>query len=505
MERKSVIIIGAGLAGLSAGCYAQLNGYQSTIMEHHSEPGGVAAAWRRKDYLIDGGIHFIMGNKPGTALHEMFCQLGILPDCKLVEMKDYGVLIDEKSGYRLEINGDLTRFRRDLINIAPADLDGINALMEGARIMQAIDLSTAGMSNPPELASFLDGIKDLWKMRKVLKYFSGGYNQTIEHWGQNYISSPLARQILNRLFLPQAPVWFIMMLLALLANRDLAYLAGGCKEFVNLMVQKYLSLGGNISYKSTVDKILAENHRASGVRLSDGSEYRADYIISAADAYSTIFKMLSGRYADTEIISRFDRWPLYHPLVMASYGVKREFEDEITFQMIELQEPIGEGKREIPVLMVRIFNYSSYFTPPGKTVIQVEYDSEWDYWYELYKDNRSGYNLEKERLAGEILGRLDKHFPGISNTVEVVDVATPVTTWRYTCNYHGSWGGWLITPNNMMGVKRTLPGLQNFVMAGQWVMPGGGVPSSLYSGRHAVQLLCHKDRKKFSTCGKQAG
>ncbi len=47
-------------------------------------------------------------------------------------------------------------------------------------------------------------------------------------------------------------------------------------------------------------------------------------------------------------------------------------------------------------------------------------------------------------------------------------------------------------------VERKLPGLDGFFMAGQWVMPGGGVPASLYTGRHAVQLLCHEDGKPFS-------
>lgn len=292
-----------------------------------------------------------------------------------------------------------------------------------------------------------------------------------------------------------------MMLLALLADGDLAYLAGGCKEFVNLMVQRYLSLGGRISLKSNVDKIIVNNDRAVGVRLADGGECRADYTISAADAHSTIFKMLSGRYVDTEIVSRFERWPLYRPLVMVSYGVKREFRDEKPFQMIEIQEPLREGDRVISSLMLRIFNYSSHFAPSGKTVIQVEYDSDWDYWHSLYKENREEYNREKERLAGKILEHLDKYYPGIFNTVEVVDVATPVTTWRYTANYRGSWGGWLLTPANIFkAIKRSLPGLQSFYMAGQWVVPGGGVPASLYSGRHAVQLLCHQDHKKFKNC-----
>ncbi|MGD8736147.1 MAG: NAD(P)-binding protein, partial [Anaerolineae bacterium] len=44
MDLETVIVIGAGLAGLSAGCFAQMNGYRSRIFEHHSRPGGVAAA-----------------------------------------------------------------------------------------------------------------------------------------------------------------------------------------------------------------------------------------------------------------------------------------------------------------------------------------------------------------------------------------------------------------------------------------------------------------------------
>jgi phytoene dehydrogenase-like protein len=46
-------------------------------------------------------------------------------------------------------------------------------------------------------------------------------------------------------------------------------------------------------------------------------------------------------------------------------------------------------------------------------------------------------------------------------------------------------------------IERTLPGLERLYLAGQWVMPGGGVPPVLYSGRHAVQILCNRDGKGF--------
>ena len=82
----------------------------------------------------------------------------------------------------------------------------------------------------------------------------------------------------------------------------------------------------------------------------------------------------------------------------------------------------------------------------------------------------------------------------------MTDVATPYTTWRYTLNQNGAYRGWLPTPEVLTTmVGRTLPGLENFSMAGQWAVPGGGVPMCLYSGRHAEQIFCHRDGKPFTT------
>ncbi|MCL7453004.1 MAG: NAD(P)/FAD-dependent oxidoreductase, partial [Anaerolineae bacterium] len=119
-------------------------------------------------------------------------------------------------------------------------------------------------------------------------------------------------------------------------------------------------------------------------------------------------------------------------------------------------------------------------------------------WHDLRVQDRSRYEAEKEAAASHILEWLEGYYPGISSQVEVTDVATPYTTWRYTLNDKGSWEGWLITPQTMRtSLERTLPGLDGFYMAGQWVMPGGGVAPVLYSGQHAVQLLCRDDGRRF--------
>ncbi len=49
------------------------------------------------------------------------------------------------------------------------------------------------------------------------------------------------------------------------------------------------------------------------------------------------------------------------------------------------------------------------------------------------------------------------------------------------------------------GVERTVPGLENLYMVGQWVEAGGGLPGVAPSGRRIIQILCHKDGKRFTT------
>jgi len=497
MPEKRVIIIGAGLAGLSAGVFAQMNGYRSQILEHHSQAGGVAAAWKHGDYLIDGGIHFAMGHTPGTGFYRLCQQLGIVPAVKLIDLETFGRFVHEPSGWSVAITRDLERLAADLKAHSPVDAGAVDALIASARAMRGYDLGGLGMSLPPELAGPLDQLRDLWAMRKLLKYMVGRQARPVSEYVQS-VHDPALRIFLESLFLPQSPVFFIAMLLAMLADGQLSLIEGGCREYVGAIEKRYLELGGEITYRATVQEILVESDCAVGVRLAGGSEERADAVIAACDGRSAIFQMLGGRYVNERIRQRYATWETFKPLMMVSYGVAREFPGEPAFNTLILKQPFAIGPHQVPGLFLRIFNYGRSYAPPGKAVIQALLETEWDTWNDLRQQDRSRYEAEKERVAAEVLDRLEAYYPGISRQVEVTDGATPYTTWRYTLNHQGAWEGWLMTARTMRtSIERTLPGLKRFTMAGQWVMPGGGVPPVLYSGRHAVQLLCRDDGRPF--------
>ena len=496
MAEKSILIIGAGLAGLSTGCYGRMNGYRTRIVEHHSEPGGVATAWANGEYHIDGGIQYLMGHKPGQACYEIYRQLGIFHNRHYPDLDVFIRYTDELTGRRISFSSDLDQLARDLKNVSPADAKLIDGFIAGAQAMRRTDLFGL-MDTPAELMGLLGPVKLLWGMRRVLRYFGPEFNQPMEEYSKTAQSAELKR-MLDNLFLPEVPVWFVLLILGLLANKQMGLLAGSCTDFVASVAERYASLGGEVQYNATVQEILVEHDRAVGVRLADGSELRADVVVGAGDSRSTIFNLLGGRYVDQKITERFANWKLLPPVMTLSFGVKREFPGEPPLNFLFLKEPLVIGRVTIPGFPVRLFNYGTEFSPPGKTVVQALVHTDWDYWNELQKD-QPRYTAEKQRVATEVRARLETHYPGLTAQVEVADIATPLTTWRYTLNHQGAFMGWLPTPKAMRTqVAKTLPGLANFYMAGQWVMPGGGVPPSVYSGRQVIQILCRRDGKKFS-------
>lgn len=497
MTEKSIIIIGAGLAGLSTGCYAQMNGYRTHIFEHHTGPGGVCTAWKRKGYAIDGCIHFLMGHRPGQPLYKFYSELTNGDTSRFFALTTYGQFIDEASGRSVKITWDMDKLERDLKALAPADAKAIGELMKAVRGMQGFNMS---MDKPRQLMSPFDKLKETWQMRRQLKYFSGKWKLSAADYVRDF-QDPFLRWAIENLFLPEVPMFFILMLLGQLADGLLGHIEGGSRGFVLPIEKRYQELGGKVTYKSTVAEILVENNRAIGVRLADGSKHHTDIVVSAADGYSTIFEMLGGRFIDEKIKNRFQNWPMFRPLLMVSFGVARDFANETSLSVIHLADPLIIGNQSIEGFFFRLFNYDTTLNPPGKTVVQAEIETDFDYWSELQMA-RPRYDAEKQRVATEVLKRLETFYPGISHQVEMTDVATSYTTWRYTRNHKGAYEGWLPTPKTFnTTVEKTLPGLENFYMAGQWVEPGGGTLPALYSGRNVVQLLCHRDGKPFSSQG----
>ena len=266
---------------------------------------------------------------------------------------------------------------------------------------------------------------------------------------------------------------------------------------------RFRELGGEIHFNKRVARILTSDNKATGIRLVDGTEERADRVISAADGHATLYDMLDGKYLDAATREPYEKWPIFHSLLCIALGVNRRFDEipqSVSGFSFPLREPVVLGDKLRDRLPVHIYNQDPTMAPEGKNSIIIMLESDIEYWKDLAKD-RNIYVQKKDEVAGLIISLLEQRFPGIAGQAEVVDVATPITFERFTGNWKGSFEGWLITPENAYTLtkpmKQTVPGLKNFYMCGQWVEPGGGLPTSVMSGRRLMKQICREDGRKF--------
>ncbi|MGE5348271.1 MAG: phytoene desaturase family protein, partial [Actinomycetota bacterium] len=269
--------------------------------------------------------------------------------------------------------------------------------------------------------------------------------------------------------------------------------------------KRFRELGGVIHYNKRVARILTADGRATGIRLVDGTEVRSARVISAADGHATLYDMLDGKFLDDKTREQYDTWPVFHSLLFVSLGVNRKFDDipmSVSGLSFPLKEPVMIADKLRDRLPVHIYNQDPTLAPEGKTSVTIMLESDYFYWRKLAED-RSIYIQKKDEIAGLIIRLLEQRFPGISDQVEVTDVATPLSFERFTGNWKGSFEGWLITPKNaytmMKPMSQTIPGLKNFYMCGQWVEPGGGLPTSIMSARRLMKQICKEDDRRFTS------
>ncbi|HNZ72079.1 MAG TPA: NAD(P)/FAD-dependent oxidoreductase [Prolixibacteraceae bacterium] len=492
MTQKKIVIIGSGVAGLSAGIYAAMNGFDSQIIEMHNVAGGQCTAWDRKKYRFDYCLHWLVGTSHG-AFHEIWKETNVLnSQTEIINHEIHSRILD-KDGNEFIIYSDIDRWEKYLLEYAPEDEASIRKMCNDMRKSALLE----PFATPPELRSPIEYITILPKMLPLFNVVRKFGRLTCEDYFQKLnfknerIKSVLYNMYGGRNFSALA---FIFML-GWFHQKNAGYIKGGSYPFAQRMVEKFEQLGGKITYKKRVEKIIVENNVAKGVILTDGTKIDAGYVISAADGYSTIYKMLGGKYVSKEIDHAYKNWELFTPLVQVSFGINKLVESESPIIIVHNKDlSIGRTKLDNGFSVMN-YAFDSTMAPEGKTAIVMRYESPWKLWENL---DGEAYEKEKQQIEKDAIEKLEMVYPGISEFIEVIDVATPKTDVRYTGVKEGAYEGFMPTKDNMMKtINMTLPKLQNFYMAGQWLSPGGGLPPAAQTGKFSVMLICKKEKQKF--------
>ncbi|MGF7117552.1 phytoene desaturase family protein [Methanobacterium oryzae] len=491
---KKIIIIGGGIAGLSTGVYAQLNGYDATIFEKHSKPGGMCTSWHRKGFTFDYCIHNL-GGTGDVRLREVWDDLGAFEGTEIINHEVF-TRVEDSKGNALNIYTDLDRLEKHMKEISPEDSKIIEEYVKAGKSLPMEDFFAMGMGGA------MSKLKIATNLPKVMKWGKITLNDYAEKFNNEFLrrAFPHVQYNMSESNIPMFPH---LLFLAGFNAGDMGWPRGGSLEFSRRIAKKFTDLGGELNQSSKVEKIIVEDDKAVGIVLANGKEHRADIIVSAADGHETIYEMLDGKYTTETINKYYDAYEEEQEFGLQVFlGLKRDLSSEPHAISLLLDEPVKLELKERDSLYLELFDASTGIAPEGKSVIKVVTKGNYDYWKKMRDENLENYRNEKEKVYNNILEILEKRFPGITEQVEVHDVTTPATVERYTLNFHG-WQPWPVPDGGMKtmisGLSKTLPGLQNFYMVGQWASAMIGVSNAAVMGRSLVKELCKKDKKKFKT------
>ncbi|MGE5495881.1 MAG: phytoene desaturase family protein [Burkholderiales bacterium] len=493
---KKVIIIGAGIAGLTCGIYARLNGFDTEIYESHSIPGGECTGWDRGEYHFDGCVHWLVGTKPGTPLYGMWRDTGALDDSVKIINHDVFTRYEE-DGKSVSLYTNADRLEKHLLEIAPEDRKAIKQMCGAIRGFGGLGMP---LDKPMDMMTAGDGIKYAAKnfgvLTKVLKYGK----MTIGQLAEQFTNPLIKRALLGFLNKDYTSISLLSALGGMNAG-DCGFPQGGSRAMARRMEKRYVELGGKVFYKAKADKIIVESGKAAGIRLADGSEVFGDHVVSCADGYATLKVLLDDKYTPPIYDKLFGEPKRYitPTCSIVFLGVGTVLSDTTRGITVRRRQPAALGGVEDENVNILNYSYEKSFAPEGKTVLACFYSSDYDYWNGLYGDKEK-YESEKRRLTEDAISAVTVRFPETKGHIEVTDVVTPMTYQKFCNAWRGSWMSWTGVDKDIpQYFPGLLPGLDNFIMAGMWTLPPGGLPGAGAAGRYAAHRLCVQNGIEFKT------
>jgi len=482
---KKIVVIGAGISGLSAGIYALQSGFDVTIYESSTNPGGASTSWRRNGYLFEGGMHWLTGSSPKTQLNRLWHETGALDDTVKVYNRD-PFMAFEYDGKTAYLYRDIKKLRQHFLELSPEDKKEINRLCADIKkftkiSMPVMDIKGVQMKkkSAPPFPMLLSMLPALPRMA----FYSG---LTIKEYAARF-KSPLLRQLLQSIIGAGFNAVSLVFTLSTLASGDGGYPVGGSLGMANRMAEKFKRLGGKIIYGKAVSRVQVSDGAAYGI-VTGGETVPADAVIVTRDTLSAIDTLF-----DPPIDEQWTRKMRKNIVPMLDTFIALGVEADLS-GLPERIEFVPERKftcGDIVQQSAGICNYAGYdgYAPKGCTAVtSIIVGDSYDFWKKCRENGM--YQEEKEKLAESFIAVLSEKYPQIAGKVAVWDVATPLTYERYLGSYKGSW----MSVTGKGDRQETYPAkpesIRNVYFAGQRLQSLGGLPVALTTGRRAVQYLC---------------
>ncbi len=482
-----ILIIGGGVAGLSAGIYAQMAGHQATVCEKHYVAGGNLCGWDRGEYHIDNCIHWLTGTNPTTKTYKMWEDLGALGGIEIFQGDS--LYTCEYEGKRLSLFKDIEKMKNDMLSVSQEDRAEILSFIRAVKALQGI-CGIAGENHNKKINLF-QAAASIPVLAKYYRLTTGELSERFSH--------PLLRFFFKAFWGNDFSSLALIFVCAHFCGENGGIPEGSSCAMAERMTERFQSLGGNLLLRKEVAKVLLENGKATGVSFADGTSMNADYVILTADPASffgkridcPMPKQLEKNYKNP----RYQRFSSYQCTFSCALS-ELPFSGDIIFEIPEEYHSLLHTDR----LIVREFSHEKNFSPEGKNVLQTmtfvfEDDAKKFIW--LRENDREAYHQKKKEMSEILLQVIENQFPQMKGALRFVDMWTPATYRRFTGSDIGSFMSFALPSKALpLCVSNRIDGLSNVILATQWQQAPGGLPIAAEVGKNAVVAINKEERKR---------
>ena len=481
--KYDIIIIGAGLGGLTAGAKLAKEGKKVLLIEQHDRPGGCATTFTRKDFIFEVGLHEMDGLDSRDMKTKIFRDLGVFDNVEFLKVPEFYHFINER--FEITIPHEPEKAIEVLVENFPEEEIGIKAYFDQVLNAKKKAKESAGKKEI-SVGKFLDSIINSEDLKLVLLGNLGYFHDDPYSLSLNYYS------------VAQGSYY----------NGGGNFIKGGSQKLSDYLANYIVQNGGEVILKHLVTEIITENNKAIGIKYKKSTNNPlgintafADEIIANA-AIPNVANMLLSNDLGKHLQENISKHETGASLLTIYLGFKKPVKDignkyYSTFvydNSVKTQADINaNNKGDFNNRSFTFVDYSqidSALTIEGKSVgviCCIDYYSDWD------KLNKEDYQAKKEKIAVIFIDKLEKLIPGIKDQIEYYEVGTSKTVARYTLNPEGAVYGFAQTPERVRLSK--IESIDNLHFASAWTKIGGGFSGAIFSGYLCAFDIIRKNRK----------
>lgn len=481
-EKYDIIIIGAGLGGLTAGAKLSKEGKKVLLIEQHDRPGGCATTFKRKNFTFEVGLHEMDGLDRRDMKTRIFNELGVFDHVEFLKVPEFYHFINQR--HEITIPHDPQKAKQLLTDNFPEEENGINAYFD--QILNARKKAKESAGKPEKsLGDFLDSIIHNEDLKLVLLGNLGYFHDDPYSISLNYYSAAQGSYFQGG------------------GN----FIKGGSQKLSNYLSDFIVKNGGKVILKHLVTEIITENNNAIGIKYKKAGKKVVEHIsaygteIIANASIPHVAKILLPEVHGGKLLQQIDELDPGASLLTLYIGFKTKAKDlgskyYSTFvfdDSIKNQADI-KGNNEGDFLS-RSFTFVDYSQVDSRlcaddksvgVICCIDYYNDWA------KLTKEEYKEKKDQVGEIFLNKLDKLIPGIKKEIEYYEVGTSKTVARYTLNPQGAVYGFAQTPERVR--KNKIESIDHLHFASAWTKIGGGFSGAIFSGYMCAMNIIRNDR-----------